>query len=611
MQSLQNFKSALVFFLFILSMNSFTQSSSNLDEDFLNSLDESVREKIEGNNEDEQELDYLLNSDSSVTKNKQILQLIKKQLDELEKEMVDDPNLFEENFQRFGESFFSSIQSTFMPINMPNFDGSYILDFGDKLQLQVVGANSNIYENIPVNRDGSITLPNYGAVNVAGTSLSEASKIVKEFISTKSRGDEAFLTLTEVRDIQIAMIGGVVAPGIYTVSGTSNILGLLNAAGGISSSGSFREIKLLRNNRVIAIVDLYDWIIFGKDITSMNLKSGDVILVGNLDFNVGISGAINNPAIYDIKKGENLNDLISFAGGLSQDVDTSSTIIVERKGSQRLDLLNVQNPDNLILQPKDSVIVPMYDKKLALTKTVNIKGHVNLPGTYSIKDGDKLSQLIKRAGGYKSNAYPYGGHLFRNNVKEQAQSFDKRVYSETINFLISGIGNSVGSQTLTGDFIEVLIEEFKSQEPINRIVTEFDLNSIYNDPSLDLFLADGDEIIIPQLPQEVYLFGDFNQPSVFRYDPSYSLDDYIKMAAGKKESSTNHIIVIDPDGRANYYKSKSFNIFNQGIKIYPGSIIYLPREIGKLEGIKFAATVAPIFSSLALSLASISAIDNN
>jgi len=94
------------------------------------------------------------------------------------------------------------------------------------------------------------------------------------------------------------------------------------------------------------------------------------------------------------------------------------------------------------------------------------------------------------------------------------------------------------------------------------------------------------------------------------YNAEYGIRDYIKMVAGKKESATNHLIIIDPDGKSKYVRDSRFLSFNDNIDLYPGSIIYMPRNIGKVKGVQFAATVAPVLSSLAISLASLNSIDN-
>ena len=122
--------------------------------------------------------------------------------------------------------------------------------------------------------------------------------------------------------------------------------------------------------------------------------------------------------------------------------------------------------------------------------------------------------------------------------------------------------------------------------------------------------SDGDSITIPPLQKVVYLFGDFNRPTILQFNSSYTLQDYIKLAGGTKDSATNDILLISPNGETSEIRN-NFKIFGANkADIYPGSIIYVPRNIGQISGITYAATVAPVLSSLAISLASLNSISD-
>ena len=126
----------------------------------------------------------------------------------------------------------------------------------------------------------------------------------------------------------------------------------------------------------------------------------------------------------------------------------------------------------------------------------------------------------------------------------------------------------------------------------------------------DIRLMDDDMIVIPAIQKVVYAFGDFRNPSNIKYDPKLSVSDYIKLSGGLKESSYKEIVVIDPDGKSNIFNASSFALFEKQVEIFPGSIIYAPRDIGKLTGVQYASSVAPILSSLAISLASLNSISD-
>lgn len=601
--------------LLFLPMFGHSQTASDFDDDFLKSLPEELQQELNTENSEDNQVDKLLNSKTSSLKNKEALKLLKQKLEELDMKINQSTDLNTKNqLQRFGDSFFSSIQSTFMPVNVPNLREDYILGVGDKLSIQMVGERSEIVNGLIIERDGSMSLPNIGKVFLTGTKLSEARIIINNYVQSKTIGNEVFVTLSELRDISVIILGAE-NPGVYTISGGSNILHAINVAGGISESGSFRKVKILRNGELIQTIDLYETLIFGKGIFDFDLRSGDTILIEPLGFLVALSGGVNNPAFFEMKNGETVNDLIRFAGGFSQDHDKSQNIILERDSSNGSNIIpiTVGKTKNMSLIPRDSIIVPMFAKILPTALKVKISGMVQRPGVYNIQEGETLSGLITRAGGYKDNAYPYGGVFFRKSAEEMSAKFNKRIYSDTINFLVSNLGSGGGnsSQPLTGDFLKILIEESKAQDSIGRIIAEFNLNKLQETPMLDTRLKNNDAINIPALSQQVYLFGDFNQPLILPYNPGFNPEDYIQLAAGRKTSATQHTVIIDPDGKSHYFTPSKFGLFNENIDIYPGSIIYLPRELGKVNGVQFAAAVAPILSSLTLSLASINTITDD
>lgn len=614
----------LSFFIIFLSGLSFSlsaqvalmEASNELDEDFLKSLPKELQEEI--GQEDEgtkKEIDKLLNTKTSALKNKEALQLIKKQLESLENRMnVDITNDDVNQLKRFGLSFFNSIQSTFMPVNVPNFDSDYVLDVGDKITINLVGSKSKIYNDQIIERDGSISLKDFGKIYLAGQKFSQAQNIVEKFFLEKTVGNEVFITLTEVRDVQVIMLGSIENPGVYTISGGSNVLHALNVAGGIAKNGSYRSIKLLRSGKAIKTFDLYETMILGNpDIFNINLRSGDTILVDPVGFYVPISGGVNNEAIYDVKDGETVQDIISFAGGFSQDTYMVDKIFIERDNSFGREIieLNKTNLDQFILQPRDSVNVPKYVKEIKKIPQVTLSGAINRPGIYNLEEGETISSLIKRAGGYRDEAYVFGGMLYRKSVEEKSKAFGQRIYADTIAFLVSNLGKGGSGQSLTGDFLKILTEEFRSQESIARVISEFNIQKIESNQAADTMLEDNDVIDIPVLPQHVYLFGDFNQSVILPYNSDFSVNDYIELAAGKKSSATKHLIIVDPNGMSHYFEKPFFTTFSENRDIYPGTIIYLPRELGKVEGIMYASAIAPILSSLTLSLASVNAIRND
>ncbi|MDA7562996.1 SLBB domain-containing protein [Gammaproteobacteria bacterium] len=603
------------FFTFFLVLTFFSSfkilaQSSELDSDFLGSLPEELRSEVNLLNDikDDDEIDALLNSRTSLEKTTVLIKKLRGQLENIEERVrvqlgIDNQN---DKLPIFGQDFFRTVQSTFAPINLPNMEGSYIVDIGDTFNITVVGSSDADLE-VGVGRDGNIIIPRYGKLQIAGLSLTQADNKFQEFFSTKALGSEAYMQLSKIRDMQIIILGEVELPGIYTMSGGSNILSAINVAGGISDSGSYRTIEHVRNGNILQQIDLYDLFIAGDNTTlQKQLRSGDMLFIRPLSFHVPVTGGVNNPAIFEIVEGESLEEIISYAGGFSQDFYGYNSVKVFRSDLLDAKFIDVKSSDlaNYFLQPRDALLVPSFKNDLRETKFVQIQGRVKNPGVYFINDGDKLSDLVLRAGGYLDDAYIYGAALFREEAASKEESFHKINYRDTLTFVISNIGKPAAN--LGAGVLPLLEAELRSKEFVGRLVSNFNLDQIKKDPSLDTVLFNEDKIIIPQIQKVVSLFGDFNNPSNYSYVSGRTIKEYIKLAGGKRKSANKDVIIINPDGTTQLY-SDSLLSFGDA-EIYPGTVIYSPRNIGQLDGILYASTVSPIISSLALSLASLNSI---
>ena len=603
-----NLSSYFIFtFTFLISLSIGAQE---LSQEFLEGLPESIRDNIEVQNEiaNDEELEVLFRSDTSARKNKMILKKIEDQLDALKK-LVEPGDLnntkANKKLERFGDSFFSSIQSSFMPINVPNLGADYIVDVGDSFELMLTGKTNKKAMTLEVQRDGSLMIPEMGKIIIAGKTLKEANDMVTAFIDEASIGLNAYLTLSNIRDVQILLLGGVESPGIYTLSGGSNILGALNVAGGIKPEGSYRNIELRRDNKILEVIDLYDIFVRGEYDIKNTLRSGDTIFVNPTALNIPISGGVNIEGIFEILPSESINDAIRFAGGFSQSFAGFNYVTVQKTtlNESRIIDIGISDFDKVNLTPRDSILVPYFTSTNDPIKYVTIEGSVNRPGQYYINDNDTLDSVLKRAGGYKDNAYLFGAALFRDSAIELQKQFAQMNYADTVNYIISGIGKPGGGSG--GGSLDLLVEELRAQSYSGRVVID-----ITSQKNRDILLNHGDRIVIPKLPDVVHMFGDFKNPANIAYNSELRVEDYLDFAGGLKKSAYNELVIIDPDGTSHVYRSNLLP-FKKNIDLYPGSIIYAPRDIGKLSGITYAAAVSPILSSLALSLASLNSISNN
>ena len=567
--------------LFLLSTTSYSQE---LDEAYLESLPESVRADV---------LDKIADrevEDSPVYRRPS--SMIKKPLD--------DSN-------RFGAKIFNMMQTSFMPINEPNFDSSYVLDFGDTLEIQLVGQQNSIDE-LSIKRDGSINISEIGKVSVAGLTLESASSLIKNKISNAYIGIEAFVTLVNIRDIQVLITGNAYNPGIYTLNGNSNLLHALSMAGGIDENGSYRQIELIRDNVVINSIDLYDIFIHGKSGFGQRLRSGDSILIKPTNELIALTGAVKRPGVYELTSDEDYSDLFAYGNGFSASADIDS-LRVERLNKEEVEFINISEVKDL------SSIKPVAGDRLNvrsyIRKSVTITGAVKTPGTYLVAKDDTLLSLIEKAEGYRDDAYPFGGILNNKRTAEiNADAVDK-LYNTYVQKLISK-----GDALFASESLPFILEELKKSKISGRVMAEFDLDVIRATPQLDTNLDDGDSIIIPSKTQQIYIYGEVNNPGTIRYTPGQSIQKYLELSGGALDSADNkNIYVVHPNGELNRVSGTSRLSFldsrGEDILIYPGSVIYIPRKVNSRDPAMVASIWAPIVSALALSITSLSVLDKN
>lgn len=601
--------------LTFLSLFSYELIPQEVNDDFLDGLPDEVLKEVIGGDEEEYKEDIFVSDNSKINKTTVELERLIRETKSLEYKLN---NLAEDSpkLKRFGDDIFKTVQTTFMPINEPNVDPSYIVDVGDGIRLQVIGS-LNIDKKIRVSRDGSINIPEIGKVFIAGLELNEVNEMIKKIISDSFIGNSAFITLDEIRNIKVYILGNVPSPGLYTLNGNSNLMHALSVAGGISENGSYRDIELKRNGKLIGSSDLYSILIYGDTSSNYPLRSGDVILVKPTKKSVSISGAVSRPAIYELKVDEIIDDLLSFAGEITGDfVDQ---FIVLSKSKQNISKnIYLDKLSGLELDHNDSILVPFFKPEVSSIKTAMVSGAVNFPGEYNISDSETLVSLINKAGGYKKDAYPFAGALIRQDALEKGKDFENREYGNLIKFLIAG---SAGAESkagmMTADSTTELLEEIRNYRSSNagRYSIEFDLDRIDRDPSSDSKIKDGDSLYIPEFTNEVYLFGELNDPGTRRYTPGADVKDYIDMAGGLAQNAyQNGIIVINPDGTTTLVDySRFLNLTgNSKIDIYPHSVIYVPREIAKLDELTKSSYIAQIVSTASLPvLTLISIIDRD
>lgn len=577
-------------FIYIALLVPFFMFAQELDEAYLESLPEGVKEDVLEKAKLRDELEKPVYRRASTM---------------IDKEIDEDEDEDEDRTLRFGEKIFDQMQTSFMPVNEPNLDSSYVLDFGDVLEVQMIGQKDSISE-LPLKRDGSINIPEIGKVNLGGLSLGSAISLIKNKVKNSLIGTEVFVTLVNVRDIQVLISGNAFNPGLYTLNGNSNVLHALSMAGGIDENGSYRSVNIVRDNKNIFTMDLYDIFIFGKSDYGPRLRSGDSIFVKPYQNVVNISSGVKRPGLYELIEGENFSDLINFANGYTSSAD-KDYMAVESLNKESISFKRIDSTllDEIEVKDGDSLIIREYKYR-----KVSIEGAVVLPGEYTITEGESLSSIIKRAGGYKDFAYPFGGFLDNKRTKEINEIAKEKLYSKFIENIL------LKTDLASNEAFPLILEELRNTPVSGRIMAEFDVDLISQNPSLDTTLEDGDKILIPYITQQVYVYGEVNNTGTIRYKAGRDLSYYLKNVGGIKESAdTDNIFVVFPNGKTFQNNQTGrlafFENLSEDTNIYPGSIIYVPKKSNLAEPVQVAAIWAPIISSLALSLTSLSVLNNN
>ncbi len=323
-----------------------------------------------------------------------------------------------------------------------------------------------------------------------------------------------------------------------------------------------------------------------------------------------LSGEVRKPGFYPITNNINLKNLTSFAGGATNLGKSGNYEIFYSEDD--IQNINFQDSESLINSnsfPKS--IVLQQDPEKQETFSVSVSGFIKNPGTYSISKGEKLSSLLKRAGGYEVNAYPYAGVFTRASVAKR----EKRAFLRAADELEEGIATSLtsgaisntGNPQLALSVISNLITRLKSISPVGRIVTEMDLNNLNKNPEVDIILSSGDRIFIPSEKSTITVTGEVLSPTSFVYSKNLRVNDYIKLAGGLSESADKKgIFVILPNGQA----VRNLDAWRIGrSKIEPGSTIIVPRDSAPFNAISIFRIFTPILANFATAAAAISALD--
>ena len=321
----------------------------------------------------------------------------------------------------FGSYLFNSKNLTFEPNLNIQTPKSYEIGIGDELIINIWGNAQNNYQLV-VNRNGQVLVPDVGPIYVAGLTFDNASKKIKERLSSIYAGMAgsnptifAQVNMGQLRSIKVNLLGEVVTPGSYTLPVTATLFNALYLSGGPNNIGSFRNIKLIRDDKELRVVDIYRFLIQGDPSDNIGLKDGDIIMIPPAEKRVEVKGVFKRTGMFELKEKETLADLITFAGGYTE-TSYQARIQIYRKTQQGTVIRDIPFADTkkTALQNGDEV---SNSKILDVVKNkVTISGSVFRPGTYEWTPGMTLLDLIGKADSLTPDVFQNRGTITR--VKE-------------------------------------------------------------------------------------------------------------------------------------------------------------------------------------------------
>jgi protein involved in polysaccharide export with SLBB domain len=404
----------------------------------------------------------------------------------------------------FGVDLFRNSDLKFEPNLRLATPKSYIIGPDDQLLIDLTGDNEANYK-LPVSPDGTIRLQYVGLISVGGLSIEAATSKIRAAMSStypslKSGRTNVAINLGNIRSIKVTILGEVVKPGTYTISSLSNVYNALSASGGPNDNGSFRKIQVIRNNKIVSTVDIYNLLLKGMLNGNIRLQDQDVINIPVYQTRVEMTGEVKRPALFEVLNTETLEDVISFAGGFSNKAYSAKIKVLQNTNKERR-ITDVDADDFTKYNPLNGdkyIVEPILDR---FANRVEITGAVFRPGQYELEDGLTLKQLIQKADGLKEDAFLNRGYVSRLNSDNTLalQSFDV-------------------SKILSGTEKDILLR----REDKITISSIFDLRDEY----------------------KVDIKGEVRAPGTFNYADGMTVQSLIQMAGGFKEGATPNRIEI-------------------------------------------------------------------
>ena len=394
----------------------------------------------------------------------------------------------------FGRNIFNNKNLSFEPNMNIATPQNYRLGPGDAVFIDIYGASQKTIE-CTVSPDGFVTIDGYGPVEVSGLTVSQANAKLRSTLGSRYSSSHIKLTVGETRSIMVNVMGEVKAPGTYTLSAFATVFHALYMAGGTNDLGTLRNIKVYRNNRLVTVVDIYDYMLNGKLTGNVRLADNDVIVVGPYDCLVNLTGKVKRPMWYEMKKNESVGSLLKYAGGFTGDAYTKSVRVVRKTGKE-YSVYNVDEFDMSSFQVSDEDSVSVDSILDRYSNMVEIKGAVFRPGMYQVGgEINSVRSLLEHADGLREEAFTARAVMHR-------------------------------------------MKKDRSLE-----VVPVDVEGILDGKVADVPLQPNDVLFIPTKQemmeeQTITIHGEVNYPGIYKYASNETLEDFVLQAGGLKNSAS-------------------------------------------------------------------------
>jgi protein involved in polysaccharide export with SLBB domain len=517
---------------------------------------------------------------------------------------------------RFGSDLARDGDQTFSPPATAAIPGDYLIGPGDEVFVRTWGSlDADL--RLTVDRAGQVAIPKVGTVTLTGVSHSNLNKVLLAAIGKTYSGVNVSASMGQLRGIRVYVTGYAQSPGAYTVNNLSSLINVVMAAGGPSSAGSFRNIQLKRAGKVVSTFDLYDLLLKGDKSQDRPVTAEDVIHVGPAGPQVAISGSVNKPSIFEVKKGESLQDLMTYAGGFvsgaQMDTIKYMGLRTRQQGFQALDAKSsagkALDDGDIYLAVSDVALQQPVDKQLRMVK---VDGQVNKPGIYALKPNNTLQDAIKAAGGLAPSAYLYGTRLERVSVKAAQEKNLERFKREAKRDLSAdGLRKQTNAEDIAlgaaaqqrGALLIAALEEIKAE---GRLALNVKPQSKELPPIL---VESGDVLTVPAVPNSVAIMGSIAGGQIMlAYDPDQSISEYIDMAGGfSRGADTRKAYVMRANGQ---FVNANKGWLSSSVNVMPGDAIFVPENLQKTTFTKELKDWTSIIYQLGLGAAAIKVLQD-